>query len=499
MLIRLSGDENVGLQCQLFEQMRALILDGTLKSGEKLPSSRALSETLSVSRNTVVLAYARLADEGYIDMRPSAGAFVSSQIPDATLRAPRIDSNVVLAPEASPSPLPQFGLRAQTLVNPHRRRLIADFWVGRPDPRSFPIKQWTKLIHERLLSAGTALTEYKYPSGLPELRQAIVDHLRPARGIKATPDQVIMVGGCQDGLNLIARMLLMRGTTAALEDPCYQGAAYLFESLGARIHPIAVDEKGLATRQLPDRRGSVAYVTPSHQYPLGVTMSLDRRLELIRWAEATGSYILEDDYDSDFRFNGPPIAALKGLDRPGRVIYLGTFSKCMGAGLRLGYVVVPPELSHLARQTKTLMSNGQPWLEQAALADFMRSGAYQRHLRKIRRLYLMRRNALLAALRKHFGENDVLGCEAGMHLVWRLPARLAPASVLQSIALENGIGVYTVGSGGAVELGSVSQSDRYLVLGFSSLTEREIEHGIERLAAVLRPRSPSLTFTEAIG
>jgi len=490
MLIRLSSDERISLQCQLFEQMRGLILDGTLTTGEKLPSSRALSETLGVSRNTVILAYARLADEGYIDMRGSVGTFVSSQIPDLSLCTERQPPEAIGA--TAPTPvmhLPSTSPRAQTLLNPHRRRLIADFWVGRPDARSFPIKIWTKLIHSRLLSAGTALTEYKDPAGLHELRQAIVSHLRPARGIKATAEQVIIVGGCQDGLNLISRMLLSHATTAVLEDPCYQGAAYLFESLGARVHPIAVDANGIMTERLPDDQRCVAYVTPSHQYPLGVTLSLDRRLELIRWAATTGSYILEDDYDSDFRFNGPPIAALKGLDTPERVIYLGTFSKCLGAGLRIGYVLVPPALVQLAQQTKTLMSNGQPWLEQAALADFMRSGAYERHLRKIRQLYLARRNTLLASLARNFGESDVLGSEAGMHVAWRLPQGLPAASTVQSIALEQGVGVYAVGSGGAVELGTNGCSDRYLVLGFSSLSEREIELGISRLAAALTPRA----------
>lgn len=492
MLIRLSSDERISLQCQLFEQMRGLILAGTLRSGEKLPSSRTLSQTLGVSRNTVILACARLADEGYIDMRGSVGTFVSSQVPDLSLCAEQHLTEAIGATATTPTPPLPHSSRAQTLLNPHRRRLIADFWVGRPDARSFPINIWTKLIHGRLLSAGTALTEYQDPAGLLELRQAIVNHLRPARGIKATAEQVIIVGGCQDGLNLISRMLVSHATTAVLEDPCYQGAAYLFESLGARVHPIAVDANGIMTERLPHDRCCVAYVTPSHQYPLGVTLSLDRRLELIRWAAATGSYILEDDYDSDFRFNGPPIAALKGLDGPERVIYLGTFSKCLGAGLRIGYVLVPPALVQLARQTKTLMSNGQPWLEQAALADFMRTGAYERHLRKIRQLYLARRNTLLTSLARNFGESNVLGSEAGMHVVWQLPKGLPAASAVQSIALEQGVGVYAVGSGGAVELGTSGCSDRHLVLGFSSLSEREIELGISRLADALVPRSEPL-------
>lgn len=501
MLIRLSAGEGLSLQCQLFEQLRGLILDGTLKCGERLPASRVLSEMLHISRNTVTLAYARLVDEGYVEMRESVGTFVSAQIPDASLLA-KVNSRTS-ARTAGGEERPQLAphtVRAQTLLNPHRRRLIADFWVGRPDARSFPTKMWIKLIHNRLLSAGAALTEYKDPAGFGELRQAIVDHLRPARGIKATAEQVIIVGGCQDGLNLVGRMLMPPTTTAVLEDPCYQGAAFLFESLGARIHPIAVDAKGMITARLPDQRRCIAYVTPSHQYPLGVTLSLDRRLELIRWAAATDSYILEDDYDSDFRFNGPPIAALKGLDGLDRVIYLGTFSKCLGAGLRLGHALLPRGLVELARATKTLMNNGQPWLEQAVLADFMRSGAYQRHLRKIRQLYLSRRNALIKALERHFGAVEILGGEAGMHVVWRLPDHLPCATELEAIALAAGVGVYAVGSGGAVVLGTGSNNDRHLVLGFSSLTEREIEAGITRLAAALRGEARSLAVAaEAVG
>ncbi len=496
MLIQLSSVDGLSLQCQLFEQLRGLILSGTLKAGEKLPSSRSLSEMLRISRNTVTLAYQRLADEGYIEMRGSVGTFVSPQIPETALLT---QSKPLQKPRGNCTSVLPHGVRqvrAQTLLNPHSRRLVADFWVGRPDARSFPVKLWTKLMHKRLLSAGAALTEYKDPSGFGELRQAIVDHLRPARGIKATFDQVIVTGGCQDGLNLVGRMLVSPQTTAVLEDPCYQGAAYLFESLGARIHPVAVDSKGITTSQLPSERNCIAYVTPSHQYPLGVTLSLDRRLEMIRWAEATDSYILEDDYDSDFRFNGPPVAALKGLDLPDRVIYLGTFSKCLGAGLRLGYALVPHQLVGQARATKTLMNNGQPWLEQAVLSDFMRSGAYQRHLRKIRQLYLQRRNVLIAALERQFGAGQILGSEAGMHIVWRLPEHLPSASEIEATALAAGVGVYAVGSGGAVELSAGANNDRHLVIGFSSLTEREIETGISRLAeALAKPVLNSATRT----
>lgn len=485
--LRIQRRGPVGLQIQVFEQVRAMILEGRLRSGEPLPATRVLSEQLAISRNTITLAYERLMAEGYIESHRSRGTFVSSQIPETTLyTAAHGEARFPARRTRNPSGVGARALRAPMLVNPNRRRLTADFWVGRPDPSSFPARTWATLIARRLRTAGSALTEYRDPAGLIDLRKAICNRLRPARSIVADADQIVIVGGSQDGLNLAARLVIDAGTSAVIESPCYQGAAFLFESFGAKLFAVRVDGKGLDCRRLPDVRDAICYVTPSHQYPLGVTLSLERRLELLAWAARTNSYIVEDDYDSDFRFQGAPIAALKGLDRADRVIYLGTFSKCLGAGLRLGYVVLPEDLVQRARQLKTLMNNGQPWLEQAALADFMASGGYDRHIRRIRNLYLARRNALVSALRKHFDESEIIGDEAGMHLAWRLPQGLPNAHEVERIGLEAGVGVYTLASGAAISLDRLPDSERYLVLGFSSLTEREIESGIAVLAAALK-------------
>jgi GntR family transcriptional regulator/MocR family aminotransferase len=464
-----------------------MILEGRLRPGEPVPATRLLSDQLGIARNTVALAYERLAAEGYIEARRSVGTFVSMQIPEMALfAATHKSTSPMRRPRRTTGERTSQVLRSQTLVNPHRRRLVADFWVGRPDPDSFPRKAWARLMVQRLLSSGSALTEYRDPAGLLELRQAIADRVRPTRSIETGPDEIIVVGGCQDGLNLVSRILLEAGSTAVVEQPCYQGAAFLFESFGASIFPVPVDDRGIDCRRLPNIKNAIAYVTPSHQYPLGVTMSLERRLELLAWAAKTNSYILEDDYDSDFRFHGAPVAALKGLDRMGRVIYLGTFSKSLGAGLRLGYVIVPSELIDKARHMKTLMNNGQPWLEQATLADFMRGGSYERHVRQIRKRYHLRRTALLSALKKYFGGAEIVGDEAGMHLAWRLPEGLPPASEVERLAIDAGVGVYTLASGGAVSYGAPPENEKYLVLGFSSLTEREIANGISRLSEVLR-------------
>lgn len=488
MQLRLNVDtaEPLSLQNQIFEQLRSLILDGQLRVGEILPATRALSEQLNVSRNTVALAYERLASEGYIESRGSVGTFVSADIPESTLQSIS-GTHLENVPASTRHRRSVARPRAQALVNPHRNRLIADFSVGRPAPDSFPHQVWAKLIAARLKSAGSALTEYRDPAGYIELRQEIASHLRSARGVTAHPNHLIIVGGCQDGLNLVCRMLVKKpGSPAIVESPCYQGAAYLFESFNAKLFPVDVDDKGIEVTRLPDIKKGIAYVTPSHQYPLGVTMSLDRRLELLRWASRTDSYIIEDDYDSDFRFHGSPMTALKGLDRDGRVIYLGTFSKSIGAGIRIGYVVMPPGMAAAATAMKTLMNNGQPWLEQAVLADFMSSGGFKRHLRKIRMLYLARRNALLGALTSHFGESEVIGDDAGMHLAWRVPDEFPSASEIQARALETGVGVYTLSSGAAVDFDPDRRGDRHLVLGFSSLSEDKIKEGISRLAAALK-------------
>jgi len=488
LLLTISSTDDTALQKQIFQQLCSLIRNGTLKPGDILPATRTLSQQLGVSRNTITLAYAKLADEGYIEMRESVGTFVAADFPEPIFATNDVVANP--APDVrsllQDAPIPVLTPpRAQTLVNPHRRHLTADFWVGRPDPRAFPAKSWAKLIQGRLLSSSSSLTEYRDPAGCLELREAIALHLRRTRGITTAADNIIIVGGCQDGLNLVCRMMLRSGGAAIVENPCYQGAAFLFENFGATLHPARVDGDGLVVSELPEQRNALAYITPSHQYPLGVTLSLERRHALLAWAARTSSHIVEDDYDSDFRFNGGLTTALKGLDTSDRVLYLGTFSKCMGPGLRLGYLVVPSRLADTARAVKTLMSNGQPWLEQAALADFMSTGLYDSHLRQIRRLYLSRRNALRSSLTRHFGKPEILGGEAGMHLVWKMPDSLPTAQETEAAALRAGVGVYTVGSGGAVNMGGTGDFQRHLVLGYSSLTENQIEAGIEKLAQVL--------------
>jgi len=484
--INVDHDATEPLQQQVFNAIRGLIIEQRLPAGTAMPSSRDLSDQLSVSRNTVLLAYEKLIAEGYLWTRPAVGTFVAKELPDNFLHDNdfRDTCECQAGPETTrtsrrPSPGP---IRTQRIVNPNHNRLDVDFWVGRPDPHTFPIKAWRQHIVEHLSTAGRLLTEYGDPRGLPTLRGAIAERLGPARGVGPEADHILVVSGIQQALNLVARLLVRDGTPVVVECPCYQGAAYTLEHYGARLSVVPVDRSGLDTTLLSGIDAKLAYVTPSHQYPMGATLPLERRMRLLQWANERGAYIIEDDYDSDFRYTDSPLPALAGLDRGDAVIYLGTFSKSLGAGLRLGYMVLPGDLVEPAQALKTLFDNGSSWLDQAALADFIASEGYDRHLRRIRSLYRGRRDRLVEALWNAFGPVDLQGMEGGMHLVWRLPDELPSASQTQALALEEGVGVYALDGGAATDFDQLANRDRILLLGYSSLTEEQIEEGVRRLA-----------------
>ena len=379
-----------------------------------------------------------------------------------------------------------FSGRCQAVVNPNRHKLAIDFWMGRPDPHSFPAKSWRRRLLHNLATAGSNLTEYRDPAGIEELRRAIAEHVGPTRGMKVSPEQVVVVNGTQQGLNLIARLMVGKGSVVVTECPCYQGAAFVFESYGATLKPVPVDENGLDPSKLPQESVSIAYVTPSHQYPMGVTLSLNRRMRLLEWAWETGAYIIEDDYDNDFRYNSSPVMALAGLDKHGCVFYMGTFSKSIGAGIRLGYLVVPTELIGPAKTAKALMDNGHAWLDQATLADFISSGSFMRHLRRIRHSYQLRRDCLSEELHRHFGDVHLTGLEGGMHLVWHLPPNFPIAKEVQHIAEDAGVGVYSMEAGAAYHYDCNLCGERALMFGYSSVSEKMIREGIARLAKALK-------------
>jgi len=489
--LRLDPKSAQTLQTQIYEQIRHLILASRLKPGAQVPATRALAAELGVSRNTVLLTYDRLMAEGYLETRPAAGTFVNSELPDDAIHILKQPAPAERGSAQQGNPVRlAFKGRAQTVVNPDRGRVSIDFWVGRPDRSQFPSNFWRRSMLQHLRSAGANLTEYGEPTGLIKLRQAIADYLGPARGIKATADQVIVVSGIQQALNIVARLLVRNGSPVVTECPCYQGAAFVFESYGARLISVDVDADGLNASVLPRRRVALAYVTPSHQFPLGTTLSLERRLRLLDWARRSRAFIVEDDYDSDFRHHRAPLMALKGLDQDDCVVYLGTFSKAIGAGLRIGYMVVPRQLVGPAAAVKALLDNGHAWLDQAILADFVASGAYDTHLRRIRKIYLARRDCLIESLKQSFKEVSLSGLEGGMHLAWHVPEPYPLAREIHRRAKLRGVGVYPLEMAAAYDYGRYEPAGRTLILGYTALTEDLIERGVALIAASLEePRA----------
>jgi GntR family transcriptional regulator / MocR family aminotransferase len=470
------------LQRQIFAQISDAILAGRLPPGTELPPSRVLAGEYDISRNTVLQAYQWLAAEGYVETERSARTIVSENLPEECLSVDRLKSPG--GRKARPrSQKTQVIFRGERPVLPEAgsQRKNIDFWPGRPNPKLFPVRLVRKLaLIERMSTAGRDLTEYGDAFGMRELREAIALHLETARGLLATHDQVVITSGIQEALNIVSRLFINEGTEVLVENPCYRSAALVFESYGAKLCPLDVDRQGAQLDALGDSCAPLAYVTPSHQFPTGATLPLDRRLKLLEWAQTSGAYVIEDDYDSDYRFSGPPLTALAGLDTGHNVIYLGTFSKSVGAGIRTGFMVLPQQLIEPARTIKILLNFGHPWLEQYVLADFLTTRAYQQHLRRIRRAYREVRDTLLDELRSAFGNVDLWGVESGMHIMWRLPRDFPKVQDLVEGTARHGVRIHSLESGGAHDMGSPYPKDSIL-LGYSSLSREDIRTAVRAI------------------
>jgi GntR family transcriptional regulator / MocR family aminotransferase len=484
LLLNIARDQSeASLQSQLFGQIRERIVSGTFRPGMPLPSSRRLADDLGISRNTVMLVYEALVNEGYIETRRGVGTFVTTNLPESCIavESQKQTGNVESARVVVRRPRIAFQGERLRFVEKGPNRPEIDFWYGGTNRAHFPLNVWRQLLIDNLSRTSTNLADYGNPAGHLELRQAIAEHIGASRGIRASANQVIVTAGAQEATNLVCRLLIASGTRVVVENPSYGGATRAFKSYGASIVPVDVDHEGIDMATVEREEAVLAYVTPSHQFPTGVTLSLERRRRLLAWATSVGAYVVEDDYDGDFRYDGPPLIALAGLDRESCVIYLGTFSKSIGAGLRLGFMVVPEHLVDTMIAIKSLMNYGHPWLDQIIMAEFIRSGGYQRHLRGIRRAYQDARNTLLDALKHYFGEQYISGKYSGMHLMWTLPPDLTPADAFAARALEKGVGIYPLDAVGAVDLGGKRQHNS-LVLGYSSLSSEQIERGVQRLA-----------------
>lgn len=406
---------------RIYDLLRAQIADGTLPAGARAPSTRALAADLGVSRTTVTAAYEQLAAEGFLVTSVGRAARVAS--PPAAPAHPSARPGRRGKPELS---LSAFGRRVagiETPGLPHAEPARIDFLYGAVASRDFPALTWRRAYQAELLRHQHSLY-YVPPQGDASLRRALQGYLRRARGLACDAEQILVVHGSQQGIDLCARLLLDHGDAFVFEDPGYLMARRCFEATGAELLAVPADAQGLDTACLPrDDRARLAYVTPSHQFPLGGVLPIGRRLELLRWAQRHRAWIIEDDYDGEFRYGQRPIDALQSIDADGRVIYMGTFSKALSPQLRLGYLVLPTELVPVFRQAKRLADRHAPVLEQRVLASLIDSGAYERHVRRTRRENERRRVALLNAVARHLtSDARLVGTAAGLHAVLWLPS-----------------------------------------------------------------------------
>lgn len=471
------------LQQQLVGELRARILGGRLRGGDRLPSARQLARELGVARITVVLAYGALADEGYIRIEPRRAPRVASVTPEARLSVP------ALAPvRPGKREQPRLARRARELLRQGRGAfLLSDggprpFRTGLPPLDLFPQEAWVRSVSRAARRATVRDLVYGEPQGARRLREAILEHVCAARGVRAHADQVFVTAGSQAGFDLCARVLLEPGDTAWVEDPGYPGITGVLQAHGARSVPVPVDGEGMCIGlgRARDSHAAVAFVSPSHQFPLGVRLSLSRRLELLAWARQQRRWVVEDDYESEYRFEGRPVAALAALDAAHRVLYAGTFSRVFLPGLRLGYVVVPEPLVDAFAAVRALVDRQPPYLTQLALADFLQSGQFERHLRRLRTSTLERRDHLLSAVKRLCGERlrvDVP--DAGSHVVGWL-ARGSDDREVAGAAARAGVDVFP--------LSRFTRRRRMppaLVLGYGAYPPRAVLEALERLAGVL--------------
>jgi GntR family transcriptional regulator / MocR family aminotransferase len=469
------------LHRQIYDAYRVLIVGGSLQPGQQIPSTRALASDLKVSRIPVLTAYAQLLAEGYFEARTGAGTFVCSSLPDQIARAESNSVKAIPVPPESrviarrtsvlpppPQPSPWFGLGA--------------FSVSHAAYNEFPIHVWSNLTLRHTRKLPPIALHYGEAMGSEPLRDAVCAYLRTARGARCDPQQVMIVSGSQQALEISARVLLDPGSAVWVEEPGYWLTRRVLTFAGCRLVPVPVDREGLnvAAGIKKGRKARAAYVAPSHQFPLGVTMSASRRLQLLDWAERSQAWIVEDDYDSEYRYDSMPIASLQGLDSRARVIYIGTFSKVLFPSLRMGYMVIPKDLVHRFQEARRTIDISPPYLNQAVVTDFIREGHFARHIRRMRQLYGERRTVLVERLREEFGSAmEVLGSEAGMFLAVAFPKRSSDVEIAMHAAREK------------LWLAPLSPyyleepSRRGFLLGFGGVSAEDIPLEVRRLKGVL--------------
>ena len=469
------------LHRQIYEAYRATIIGRNLQPGQQIPSTRTLASELGISRIPVLTAYAQLLAEGYFESRVGAGTFVSSSLPEQSMSCEYRSAG---ADDANAGPRT---VSRRSALLPRRQSApwaygSGAFSVGQLAFDHFPFQAWSNLVARHARRVRASSLNYSDPMGSTEFRETIATYLRTARAVHCEARQIMVVSGSQQALDLSARVLLDPGSPVWIEEPGYELMRYALTLAGCQLIPVPVDAEGMdvAAGIKLCGKACAAYVTPSHQYPLGVTMSASRRLQLLDWAHNSGAWIVEDDYDSEYRYESMPIASLQGLDRGSRVIYIGTFSKTLFPSLRLGYMVIPPDLVDRFAAARWAIDLCPPHLYQAVLADFIDQGLFARHIRKTRLLYSQRRSALVGAIRNEFGSRlEILGGEAGMHLAVTLPPGLPDRKISARGAAEN-LWLWPLS---LTYLGKAARQG--FILGFGSTKAAEMPQAVRRLRDVL--------------
>lgn len=479
--ILIKGDGT--LQNRLYHSIRSEILEGRLPPGSRLPSSRSLAQESQVSRNTVLAVLDQLAVEGYTVGRVGSGTYVSDTLPDNLISLPARSSSQTTSKSSAPSP----GKRAIALTSFWRKIKPSGgsprpFALGMSALDEFPVSVWGRLLGRCWRDSQNEIVHRTWPAGHPSLRKAIAAYTQASRGLQCTEDQVLIVNGTQQAISLAAQVLLDPGDPVWMEDPGYDCARTIFSAAGAKIHPVEIDAEGLVVASASEKcaNARLAFVTPSRQFPMGITMSLRRRLELLDWAHKKKSWIFEDDYDHEFRYSGRPIQALQGLDTQGRVIYSGTFSKMMFPGLRLGFLVLPSELVEVFSSAKYFSDGQTSVLEQLAMADFIEEGHYSSHVRRTRRLCAERQAVLIQEVNRLLpGKLQVQPSEAGLHLIGWLSEGQDDREVAK-LSHQKGIEIHPLSRY------SIRNYRRGgLVMGYAAFQPSAIRKGVRRLAQVL--------------
>ncbi|MDQ0225820.1 MocR-like pyridoxine biosynthesis transcription factor PdxR [Metabacillus niabensis] len=452
----LNRKDNTPLYIQLANYIKQEIVCGRIKPGERLPSKRKLSSYLGLSLNTIQTAYEQLNAEGYIESKPRKGIFVTAF------------ENELSSEEIAPKQWEQVDNREETIN--------FDFNSGNVDIDHFPYSLWRKITIQSLYEDQGELFQLGNPQGELPLREEIAKHLYASRGVRCQADQIIIGAGTQMLIALLV-MLIGKDNLYGIENPGFHRIKAVMHNLGAKTVPIPLERDGIEINQLIDSEAKVVYVTPSHQFPNGMIMPISRRLELLKWAEMNNGFIIEDDYDGEYRYKGQPIPSLQGLDTKGRVIYLGTFSKSLIPSIRISYIVLPPSFIHPYQESFTIYKQTASRLHQETLYRFMKEGYFQSHLNKMRTLYRKKHGVLMLSIKRYFGNKvKVIGENSGLHIVLEVKNRMSEEELIKK-ALKAGVKVYPL----SIYYDGVIDSSPQVLLGFGGLREAEIDTGISLL------------------